>query len=90
MSAGERAGVKAVLPQVPNAALAHVQPACVLVVRPAKRARQRIGLVGDGDDVHVISHQAPGKHSDLVFADMVAERGEVDAAVVIGKEYVLP
>ncbi len=60
----------------------------MLPLLPGKRLVQRIAF-GYGDEVHMVGHQAVGQNADIVRADVVAEDGEVDAAVGIGEEDVL-
>jgi hypothetical protein len=71
---------------VPDLPLPHVQPARIVVVRAAKGFGKCIGVLGNGDEVHVIRHQTKSHQPHPIAAAIFSQRMEIDAPVVVVKE----
>ncbi len=86
----QRAGEKAVLPQVSTPVLAAVQFERILRVGLPDGEGERILALGNGDQVNVIRHQAPSENTDAVTLRLEMQELQIEGTVVIGKEDVLP
>ena len=55
-------------------------------MRMAERQRQRRAVFRDQDQVHVIGHQTPAQHLDIVAGRLLTEELQVELTVLSGTE----
>ena len=68
----------------------NVVPSRVIVVRATEYPRQAILVVGNGDDVDVVGHQAVPGDGDLIFLAVLPEQVQIQLTVAVVQENVLP
>ena len=85
----EGAGEEAVLPQVSAGAVQAVEALGVDAVGASQGLGERVGALGDGDEMNVIGQQTVAEQGDAVDGAFAAQGVEVEAAVVVAEEDVL-
>ena len=58
-------------------------------LRAADRFRQGIAVRRNNNEVDVVGHEAIRDDADAVLAGLLAQKREVDPAVIVGEEHVL-
>ena len=89
MRGAEGAGEEAVLPEVSAGAVQAVEALGVDAVGTSEGLGERVGALGDGDEMNVIGQQAVAEQGDAVDGALAAQGVEVEAAVVVGEQDVL-
>ncbi len=82
-------GVVAGLPEVAAGIAIDVDDAGVIGVETAEGEGCGVGVVGDGDEVVVIGHEAIAEDFELVFGGVLGEEAEEEVAVAVGVEDLL-
>jgi hypothetical protein len=65
---------------------AGVEPAAVKVVRPAERARQRVGPLGHRNEMNMVGHQAVAQEAQAVAPAFTSQQGQIEAAIAVVEE----
>ena len=86
----ERRGEEPALPHVPMPAAPAIDPLRIAHVQRLEHTVQAVFAVGHRDQVDMVGHQAVAEDGHAVLAAIGLEPGEIGAAVVVGKEDVLP
>ena len=79
-------GVKAILPQMAAAAVEAVDVLGVEPMGSADRLGQGFGVLGDGDQVDVVVHEAVAEDAHAIPLALAGQDFQVRAAVVINEE----
>ena len=82
----EGAAVVAVLPEVAGAVALGVEHLGVAAVGAAEEDGEGVFVGGDGDEMDVIGHLAPGEETDLGFGEVLAEEAEIGGVVGVAEE----
>jgi len=82
----QRAGVKAVLPQVTGFPAPHIEPAGIVIMRPAEGFCQPGLGRRHGDDVDVVPHQAISGDGDPAAPAVLRQEAEVHFAIDVAEE----
>ena len=82
-------GVVAGLPEVAAGVAVDVDDAGVIGVEATEGDGGGVGVVGDGDEVVVVRHEAIAEDFELVFGGVLGEEAEEEVAVAVGVEDLL-
>ena len=80
---------EAILPQVTASFPLVIQVDRVFIMCAAQSAGQRTLVLGDGDQVDVVRHQAPAEHPQAVPLGVMAQEREAGATIPVAEEDLL-
>lgn len=83
---GQGAAVVAVLPEVAGAVALGVDHLGVAAVGAAEEDGEGVFVFGDGDEMDVVGHLAPGEEADLGVGEIFAEQAEVGGVIGVTEE----
>jgi len=86
MRCAQRTREIAVLPQVAAAARPDIEVLRIPPVHAAQQHRQRVGSLGEDDEMYVVGHEAPSEQPHLRLDPVLAKQPQVGETIEIDLE----
>ncbi len=82
----QRAGIEAVLPEVPGPVPPRIEIEGVAAMSPAQGDAEGLRLLGNRDQVNVVAHQTIGQDAHLGLRAVFGQAVQVGVPIGVGKE----